>query len=212
MNLEPVPGRHPSRVRRAPDTHQRRDVRDREADDHRERRDDLEVRDRAERERADALHVVAMPRNSDHEGREDEGREQQLDHAQEQRRQYLQVGRVKRPCVRPIGKAVADDDARYHRDEDPMGLRQAQPLGLPRRGGCRLLLFDGHDSPEVRCVVVTQNTPRCQLVQSAPRASCSREFATPRVVRSPTRPAAQEMPTHTRGISNERCCLSHDRT
>jgi len=99
-----------------------RQVDRREADEQRERRNDLEVDERLHTHAADLLEV-GVPGDADHERREQERRDDRLDHAQEHQRQHAQVDRHRR-------QVVADLRADDHADEDPG--RERAALEPPR--------------------------------------------------------------------------------
>ena len=77
-----------------------------------------------------ALHVIAVPRNSDHQRAEEQRDNQRLDHPEENVRQRLQLDAE-------LGKRPADGHTHDHGDHDPLGERDSLAPG--RRtgdGGC----------------------------------------------------------------------------
>ena len=64
-----------------------------------------------------------MTRDADDEHGENQRRHQHLDHAQENARQNLKIGRVK-PRRLAVGKEISDSNTEDHRNDDPPGLRE----------------------------------------------------------------------------------------
>lgn len=89
-----------------------------EADDEGEGGDDLEVEDGFEGEPTDGFEVIAVAGDADDEGAEDQGHEDALDHFEEDVGEELEF-------LGFLGEQVTDGDADHHRQQDPLGERDA---------------------------------------------------------------------------------------
>ena len=93
-----------------------------EPDEQRDRGDDLEIDETAQCQATDPLDVIAMSRNADDQGAEDQRHHDRLDQLDEDRRDRREIWRQ-----RDVGPDAvvepADDDADHHRNDDPAGER-----------------------------------------------------------------------------------------
>ena len=95
-------------------------VGDDESDDEGERRRDLEIQYRSPRQASHASQIVTMTRDADDEHGENQRRHQHLDHAQENARQNLKIGRVKSRRL-AVGKEISDSNTEDHRNDNKYG-------------------------------------------------------------------------------------------